>query len=252
MLKDNIAIFKDTFAGIREALLVILLLIVAFNFPVVSRWLDRNGIDGLNIMGVSLKQKEKAAIDSVAAGDSLAKLTNDANATKDQLAALNETIKQLQAVASPSAAPALAKLEVQAAKAFKSIGQTVAAADTAAQRNAQVIAVQSRGLEKAGSKAVEQSGWAMAGRVDPTQTRWQWKNPYVTAPAPGAIDGQATWTIAASLRSLQPPVDSPNRYSRRSVVGALAAGETFKVLEKGYVPLPRSGDYTLWLKVERR
>ncbi len=251
MLKDRVAIFKDAFAGIREAMLVVLLLVLIIDPGIVARWLNASPFGKVGVFGLTLEQKEKAAQTSVATGQSIAQLTNRASAAEEQVAKLTETIQQLKQTASPAAAPELARLEVQARTAYQSIGQTLTAADTAARSNAQSIAVQSKVLQSEGSKAVAQTGWVMAGRVDATKTLWAGQRPYVTAASPAALaDGTTSFTVAASLRSLSDPADGSGQFARRDVVGALAEGERVKILDKGYFPA-RGGGYFLWLKVQR-
>jgi hypothetical protein len=91
--KDMIAIIKDSAAGLREVLLVALLLVLLFNPPVITGWLASSGLDKFSAFGFSVETRKAAE----ASREQNLAVANNLQAVEARARAAEQNVERLQA-----------------------------------------------------------------------------------------------------------------------------------------------------------
>lgn len=247
--KETIAVIKDSATGLREALLVILLLVLLVDPPRLARWLDHSNLDKVGIFGISFETKKAVAesrTQTLDVANKLQQLQTRATDAETRAKELQAALDKVVAAAPAGAVPAsLAAAKEQVDRLASDAAQTVQLTQAAQQQTTQAIARQSATLVQVGGRVAADVGWAMAGRTDASGTAWIGR-PNVTAASPSELSATAKFWTETNLRA----VDGQGWYSDRPIIDVLRANEQVKVLDTARSPAKAGGSF-LWLKVDR-
>jgi hypothetical protein len=218
---------KNTFSLLRDALIFLLLILVATHADSVRQWMSANNVDKVNFGIFELsaaKQKTLIAAEAVVKTDTITK----------------QALTELDKIAAGDP-----QLERKLTPVRQSLQSTSRSLDAAKGQLAGVIADQQTVLREAGGEPSALSGWMYLGTVDSRQTGWTGTDTTTRLAWPFSPGATTTIDDDAYLRE-----DSGNNpHAGAPLIGVVRRGTRVRVEAKQVSdPLP-NGLRAVWAKV---
>lgn len=287
--KDLIVLIKDSAAGLREVLLVALLLVLLFNPPIITGWLASSGLDKFSAFGFSVETRKAAEASrnqNLAVANNLQAVELRARLAEQKLeqmkvalaGALATSQNQLPQLPpergrdsadaqppTPTSVPPqppvlsqqLRQLSAQVDALAGDLGRTRMAAQRAQVQTRAAVVKQAAIIEKAGG-AVRLEGWVWVGQIAAggEQLRDVGVPETVVAPAtlvPDRLVGTQL-RFSATTDIYRAPFDGASQ--RSAIVGVASPKDVVRVREARLIRFARQGsanrnpdDQILWARI---